>query len=193
MTAQPSVGTMVRSEWRRDWNDDARQLVAVIVVAVIALALGYGVRSVATSATHTVSVGNVSASIPTTWIFQPGAQSLLFTAVDPRNPGQRYSVTRPGGTDLATVSDTSVAAKSQVLTEFQLVGRETVSINGTNSPSVTYVYVTSRNGGIPQVIEGRDIFLPGTGGVLVVSLESPTKSFDNAQDTFLRFAASVKG
>lgn len=184
---------MLSSEWRQEWNEDARQLVAVIVIAVIALAVGYGVRGVATGSTRSVTAGNVSASIPTTWIFQPGAQNLLFTAVDPRNPGQRYSVTRPGGADVSVVADTTVAAKSQFLSEFQVLGRGTVSVNGKDVPSVTYVYVTTRNGSVPQVIEGRDVFISGTGGALVVTLESPTKSFDNAQDTFVQFAASVKG
>lgn len=183
------------STWRREWTDDARQLVAVLLVALIVIALGYAVKVLATTSTRTVTAGNVSASIPTSWIFQPGAQDLLFTAVDPRNPGQRYSVTRPssGGTDASAVADMTVAAKSQLLGSFQVTSRETTSINGKSAPSVTYVYVTTRNGQVPQVIQGRDVFVQGTGGVLIVSLESPTRSFENALDTFGRFAASVKG
>jgi hypothetical protein len=182
-------------DWRREWTDDARQLIAVLLMAVIAVAVGYGIKVLATTSTRTVAVGSVTAQIPTNWIFQPGAQDLLFTAVDPRNPGQRYSVSRSSvaGTDLVAVADATVAAKSQFLSEFQVLKRGTQSVNGTNAPSVTYTYVTTRNGNLPQVIEGRDVFLAGSGGVLIVSLESPARSFDNAVSTFERFAASVKG
>lgn len=199
MTAQaptrPSIRRMFSSEWRQEWTDDARQLVAVLLVAVIALAVGYGIEKMATGSTRTVSAGNVTAEIPTSWVFQPGAQDLLFTAADPRNPGQRYSVTRPSGAgqDVTSVADTTVAAKSQVLGEFQVLSRGVISINGKDTPSVTYVYVSTRNGAVPQVIEGQDAFIQGQSGVLVVSLESPSKTFDDAFDTFQKFAASVKG
>lgn len=194
MTAQPSIRRMLSSEWRQEWTDDARQLVAVVLVALIALAVGYGVKVVATTSTRTVTAGGVTASIPTSWVFQPGAQDLLFTAVDPRNPGQRYSVTKPslGSSDVSAVADATVGAKSQLLGSFQVLSRATVSVNGKDAPSVTYVYVTTRNGTLPQVIEGRDVFIQGS-DVLIVTLESPTKTFDNALDTFGSFAASVKG
>lgn len=180
---------------RREWNEDARQLVAVLVLALVALILGYGVREIATSATRTVTAGGVTANIPQSWILQSGASDLLFTAFDPRNAGQRYSVTKPslGETDPGRVADRVVASKAQILQEFQVLGRGTTAVNGQNAPTVTFVYVTSRNGGVPQVIEGRDLFLTGSSGVLIVTLESPSRSFDNAIPTFERFAASVKG
>ncbi len=195
MTAQPSIRRMLSSEWRQEWTDDARQLVAVVLIALIALAIGYGVKVVATTSTRTVTAGSVTAAIPTSWVFQPGAQDLLFTAVDPRNPGQRYSVTKPslGGSDISAVADATIGAKSQLLGSFQVLNRASMSVGGKDAPSVTYVYVTTRIGAVPQVIQGRDVFIQGTGGVLIVTLESPTKTFDNALDTFATFAASVKG
>ena len=195
MTAQPSIRRMLSADWKQEWTDDGRQFVAVVLIALVALAVGYGAKTIATSSTRTVSSGGVSASIPTPWLYQPGAQDLLFTAVDPRNPGQRYSVSKAsnGGTDTGSVADATVAAKSRVLGEFQVLGRGTTSVNGKDAPNVTYVYVTTRNGAVPQVIEGRDVFIQASSGVLVVTLESPTKSFENALDTFGTFAASVRG
>lgn len=195
MTALTPARRSFLPSLRGEWNDDARQLVAVLLVALIALVIGYGVETMATTSTRNVTAGSVTASIPTNWIYQPGAQDLLFTAVDPRNPGQRYSVTRPavGGSDASAIATTTIAAKSQLLTDFQVLGRSTTSINGKDAPSVTYTYVSTRNGQMPQVIEGRDLFIQGATGVLIVSLESPAKSFDNALDTFVRFAASVRG
>ena len=102
---------------RREWNEDTRQFLAVILVALVALAIGYGVREWATGQTRTITVGSVSAAIPSSWVVQQGSQDLLFTAADPRNPGQRYSVTQPTdlGSDPNTVANATVAGKSQVL------------------------------------------------------------------------------
>jgi hypothetical protein len=182
-------------DWRREWTDDARQLIAVLLVALIAVTVGYGIKVLATTSTRTVSVGNVTAQIPTNWVFQPGAQDLLFTAADPRNPGQRYSVSRSSvpGIDLSAAADGTVAAKSQFLKEFGVLNRSSVSVNGKESPTMTYAYVTTRNGNLPQVIQGRDIFVAGSGGVLVITFESPARSFDSSLSTFERFAASVRG
>jgi hypothetical protein len=195
VTAQAPVRRSYAFDWRREWTDDARQLVAVLLVALIAVAIGYGIKVMATTSTRTVTAGNVTAQIPTNWIFQPGAQDLLFTAADPRNPGQRYSVSRSSvpGTDLTAVADSTVAGKSQFLREFQVLNRSTVQLNGKDAPSVTYAYVTTRNANLPQVIQGRDTFVSGSGGALIVTFESPARSFDSSLSTFERFAASVKG
>jgi hypothetical protein len=185
----------VRAGWRANWNEDARQLVAVLLMAAVALLAGYGLRGYVEGQTRTVGAGGASADVPSGWIFQTGAQDLLFTVIDPRNPGQRYSVSRPtaAGANAASVADTTVAAKSHVLSQFQVVSRGSETIGGNSVPSVTYAYVTTRNAQLPQVIEGRDVFLQSSGGVLVVTLESPTHSFDNAIATFEQFAASVRG
>jgi hypothetical protein len=180
---------------RREWNEDTRQLLAVLLVALVALVVGYGVREWATGQTRAITVGSVSAAVPASWVVQQGSQDLLFTAADPRNPGQRYSVTQPTdlGGDPGTVANATVAGKSQVLPEFQVLNRDTSTINGVSVPAVTYTYITSRIGAVPKVIEGRDLFIPASGSVLVVTLETPASTFEGALDQFNTFAASVKG
>jgi hypothetical protein len=180
---------------RREWNEDTRQFLAVILVAIVALVIGYGVREWATSQTRTITVGSVTAAIPSSWVVQQGSQDLLFTAADPRNPGQRYSVTQPTdlGSDPNTVANATVAGKSQVLSLYQVLNRGTSTVNGVSVPAVTYTYITTRMGAVPQVIEGWDLFIPASGSVLVVSLESPARGFEVAIDPFKTFAASVRG
>jgi hypothetical protein len=97
------------------------------------------------------------------------------------------------GTDPGSVADATIAGKSQLLGEFTVLNRASASINGKDSPTVTYAYVTTRNANLPQVIQGRDIFVTGTSGVLIISFESPARTFESALSTFERFAASVKG
>jgi hypothetical protein len=180
---------------RREWNEDTRQFLAVMLVAIVSLVIGYGVREWATGQTRAITVGSVSAAVPASWVIQQGSQDLLFTAADPRNPGQRYSVTQPTdlGSDPNTVANATVAGKSQVLSEFQVLNRGTATVNGKSVPAVTYTYITTRNGAVPQVIEGRDLFIPAEGSVLIVTLETPARVFDAALDQFNRFAASVRG
>jgi hypothetical protein len=180
---------------RREWNEDTRQFLAVILVALVALVIGYGVREWATGQTRAITVGSVSAAIPASWVVQQGSQDLLFTVADPRNPGQRYSVTQPTdlGSDPNTVANATVAGKSQVLSLYQVLNRGTSTVNGMSVPSVTYTYITTRNGAVPQVIEGWDLFIPASGSVLVVTLESPARGFEVAIDPFKTFAASVRG
>lgn len=179
---------------RREWNEDTRQFLAVMLVAFLSLLAAYGIRQWATSQTRTITVGSVSASVPASWVVQQGSQDLLFTAADPRNPGQRYSVTQPTdlGSDPNIVANATVAGKSQVLSEYQVLNRGTSQVNGMSVPAVTYTYITTRNGAVPQVIEGWDLFIPASGSVLVVTLESPARGFEVALDPFKTFAASVR-
>jgi hypothetical protein len=190
MTAQ------VRPAPRMALNDDARQLIAVLVVVAIALIAGYGLKWNTENQTRSVSAGGVSASIPQTWVYQPGAGTILFTALDPRSPGQRYSVSRIPTGDSATLSqvvDLQVGGKSRVLGDFQVLSRDPVTVGGRTGEAVTYVYVKAPPGQVPQVIEGRDEYLPESGAVLVVSLESPSATFDRALPAFNRFAGTVGG
>jgi len=46
---------------RREWNEDTRQFLAVLLVVLVALVIGYGVRQWATGQTRAISVGSVSA------------------------------------------------------------------------------------------------------------------------------------
>lgn len=177
-------------------DDDARQLIAVVAVLAVALLAAIGLRLYVEGQTRTVTSGGVTASIPQAWIYQPAAGNVLFTAVDPRNPGQRYSVSRltpTGAVGLAQTVDQRVGAESQLLNDFQVLSREPVTVGSRTGESVTYTYVSTQPGQVPQAIEGRDLYLPGTSGVLVINVESPARTFDRAGPAFDRFAASVGG
>jgi hypothetical protein len=178
----------------RDLSDDVRQLIAVLLVAVVAIAAGLGVRFVAEGQSRTVEAQGVSASIPSGWIFAQGVGDLAFTVQDPRNPGQRYQVSLlRGDTDPSVVADTQTAAKSRLLERFVILERSTLMIGGRDTLRIHYVYVTDGPGGIPQVIEGLDDYVRGSNGILVISLASPTRGFARAIPEFERFAASVRG
>ena len=172
----PSPATQLILGIRREWNEDTRQFLAVILVAIVALVIGYGVREWATGQTRTITVGSVTAAIPSSWVVQQGSQDLLFTAADPRNPGQRYSVTQP--TDLGSDPNTGRERDgggqvTGALGCTRCSNRGTSTVNGVSVPAVTYTYITTRIGRVPQVIEGWDLFIPASGSVLVVTPREP--------------------
>ena len=185
-----SARRMGGSQWQLD--DDGRQLAAVLLLVVLALAAGFWVKAVAENQTRPVTSGGVSAAIPQAWISQPGAGDLRFSARDPRHPGLQYSVSLISASDLARTVDAQIRARSSLLSEFQQLSRTPVSIGGRDGQAVTYAYVTVRAGRAPVVSQGRDVYLPANGGILVISLQSPIDSFDDSVAAFQRFAESVK-
>ena len=184
----------VRFEWGA-FEDDARELIAVVLVIAVALIAGFAVKTVAENQTRTVRAGTVSAAIPQDWLYQPGAGDLLFTATDPRHPGQRYSISRitPGSGGLDETIDQRIGAKSALLEGYQQLSRAANTIGDRGGEAVTYAYVVSRTGQRPQVIEARDLYVNVGNQVLVISLESRTADFDAALPRFERFVRSVGG
>lgn len=194
MRTTPTAAQPVRFGWA-DFADDARQLIAVVLLITIALIAGFVVKSVAENQTRTIRSGTVSAAIPQDWLYQPGAGDLLFTATDPRHPGQRYSLSRvtPGSGGLNETIDQRIGAKSALLEGYQQLGRGANTIGGRTGEAVTYAYVVNRTGQLPQVIQAQDLYVNVGNQVLVIALETRAADFDAAQPGFERFVRSVGG
>jgi len=194
MRTNPAAAQPVRFGFA-DFADDARQLIAVVLLITIALIAGFVVKSVAENQTRTVRAGTVSAAIPQDWLYQPGAGDLLFTASDPRHPGQRYSVSRvtPGSGGLSETIDQRIGAKSALLEGYQQLSRTANTIGGRSGEAVTYAYVVNRTGQLPQVVQAHDLYVNVGNQVLVISLESRAADFDAALQGFERFVRSVGG
>ena len=90
--------------------------------------------------------------------------------------------------DLGQIVDTQIRARSSLLAEFQQLSRSDVSVGGRTGQAVTYAYVTARSGRPPVVYEARDLYIPTDSGVLVISLQSPMETFDDAVPAFEQFA-----
>lgn len=190
MTAAAPVRPI--ASWSR-LTDDGRQFLAVAMVVVVGLAAGLGLKLVSENQTRNVTAGGVTAGTPRSWIYQSGAGDLLFSVRDPLHPGLQYSVSLvASGSDLARVVDNQVRAKSGILNDFQQLSREPAASAGRTGQAVTYAYVVTREGRAPAVIQGRDLYLPAAGSVLVISLQSPIATFDDALPGFNRFADSVR-
>lgn len=188
--------TTVRPRRAALWplDDDGRQLVAVLLVIAVGLAAGFVTKTIAESQTRAIRAGSVSAAIPQGWIYQPGAGDVVFSATDPRVPGQRYVVSllkNAAGQALGPLIDARTSARAQLLPAFQQVSRSSTTVAGRSGEAVTYGYAVVRTDHAPRSMQARDVYLPGPGGILVITLESPADLFDDALGPFGRFAASV--
>jgi hypothetical protein len=194
MTPARTPDRPVRFAWNA-FADDARQLIAVVLLIAVALIAGYLVKTVAESQTRSVRAGDVSAAIPSDWLYQPGAGDLLFTATDPRHPGQRYTVSRvtPGSGGLRETIEQRIGAKSALLEGYQQLSREANTIGGKTGEAVTYAYVVGRDGQLPQVVQARDLYVNVGNQVLAISLEARAADFEAALGGFERFVSSVGG
>jgi hypothetical protein len=177
------------------FDDDAKQLLVVLVFAAVALLLGWGLKTWTENQTRTVTVSGVSAAVPSGWVTTPGAGDVLFRAFDPSAPAQRYTVAKPSGeTSPAQALDRQMAAAGAVLNDFQVIDRGVTTVNGAPAETATYTYVRTQPGQVPVVIQGQQLAIASSdGGVILINLESPARTFDNALPAFESFAASVKG
>lgn len=189
--------TASTSPWRGlSWSslrDDSRQFVAVLVVLAVALVLALALKAMVEGQTRVVRGGGISASVPSDWIYQPGAGDTAFIVNDPRQPGHRYVVSSiaAGTGGLAAAVDTFAAAKSQILTAYQGISRSPITIGNRTGEAVTYAYIIERDGRVPQVIQARDVYLAAGDRILVVSTEGAPEGFDASLPAFEQFVRSV--
>lgn len=194
MSARITEARPASTRWSLD--DDTRQLIAVVVMAAVALAAGAVLSLWATGQSRTVEEQGVSAVISSDWIAQQGVGDVILIAYDPQDPSLRYSVSRArasAGAAPGQVADMRITARSGVLPAFSVLDRGTTSVGGQPAEQVTFTYAGERDGRPVLSMEGRDLVLTSGTTPLVITLESPSDTFDSALPDFERFAASVKG
>lgn len=191
-TTTPAATTPAQATGR-SLSDDTRQFIAVLAVLVVAMIVAVAVKTFAENQTRSVSAGGVSASIPADWVYQPGGGDLLFVAHDPRIQGHRYLVSRTaaGGRGLREAVDMYSSAKAQLLSAYQPISREQVTIGSRTGEAVTYAFVVEREGKVPQVIQARDVYFEDGDKVLVISTEGPAAQFEDSLGDFDAFVRSV--
>jgi hypothetical protein len=178
-------------------DEDALQLIAVVTMAIVAVLLGLGLRTMTEDSTSMVTSGDLSAAVPAGWVYRDGVGDTAFIVYDPRSPDTQYLVSRPAdlpeGITASQVADRTVAARAAVLTAFEVLERDTAPIGGRESERVLSTWARVRPGLPVTGMEGMDLVQDGSGGPLVITLESPSADFEDALADFERFAASVEG
>ena len=176
----------------------------VIALTVIALLVGWGVRTSTEGATRAVSEGGIQAELPASWTVEtPGAgtigespadPNLVMIGSDPLDPGTRYSVSLyPEGSaaDLSAVAAIRNLQRAQYLTAYRVLEQTPVTVDGRDGYRVSFAYVdASEADKTPVVFEGVDYYFPDGEHAIVATLET-RNGLEDALTAFQEFAAAL--
>lgn len=193
MNAQSTVSTPTPNAWGR-LDDDARQLLAVLVTAVAAVMLGWLIVVFTTGGARTAQAGGLEVRIPDGWVVRPGIGEVVLVASDPRSPGVRLSVSRT--TDPAarpaTILDRRLAARAATLTGFSVLDRATGITKDRATETATFTWAATPEGAPVEGMQGREDAFAASVGTIVTTLESPADDHAEALPAFEAFSASIK-
>ena len=165
--------------------------IAVIVMVVFALFLGFGIRNNAIDASREVELGEglPTIRIPSNWI-SGTSSGMLFHARNPRSPSifnaELAITTRPlaTGEDAAMARTALALQRSQELLRYRELDAVTVTVDGQPGILVTYAYVadpTREQGSIapPVVVQAQDLIFPsGENQALIVTVATDAATWD---------------
>jgi hypothetical protein len=195
MTTLTAKGTATRTRRDRyvDW--------AVIGLVVIALLIGWAIKSGAEGATQTLSSDVGSFNAPIGW---RSDQSAGLAAMDMRTTSgvpTTFSITTEafdGDPSLNALSTRRTIQLAQDLDGFSMLGTQSDSIFGNSATTLNYAYVVVPEAGmagsarIPVVVEATDTLIKRGGQLVIVHFSSEASSFAALADLRAKLIASVK-
>ena len=171
---------------------EQRSAVLVIILTLIALFAGWGVKSVVTGATNTLVHDNVTVEAPAGWLVQDGAGELVMVI---RNPGaldELYRVSLlPGAADLETVANERYFFRSQQEALFEVLEMTPIVFDGRDGFKASYAFADGENPGQPIIVEGVEYYFPQGDTLLVVSFEADSDAFAADLPAFQQFLRSI--
>ncbi|MDH4207578.1 MAG: hypothetical protein OEV76_01745 [Anaerolineae bacterium] len=184
----------------KGWLDE----VLVILLVIVALLLGWLVRSwvQGQTATFTSDDGAVSLRYPAGWLQQTDKDTLL-TVSDVRANGSfkpSFSLTtREMNPDYPlTASDVLVSLsvqRAEQLTAYRVLNVDEGTVDGLDASSLTYAYVSEPEGGLqaslPVVVEAVDWVVLRGGKAYVFSFAAPAEEFSSRAGAFSSIMSSV--
>ena len=166
--------------------------IAVIIVTLIALLFGWGLKNGVESRARLVQIDNVSAAVPLGWLVQEGAGDLAFQARNTNAPSQLYNVrVLPPTGDLAGLAQSQSLLRGRLTETYRVLDETRVIFGGQNGYKVHYAYVNVRGTGMPAIIEGTAYYLPSGGKTLITSYENNEAMYANGFPQFQRFLDTV--
>ena len=192
MTTATTSANTDRSEW------------IVIGMTIIALLLGYMLKTATLGQTRTVTAGEMTVELPAKWVVETASTGLIgnsqsdhskvLTAWDPLDPGTRYAVSSlPGGdsADLATMASLRNLQRAQSLSAYRVLEQTEVTLKGREGYKVSFAYVDASAKDRPPVVYlGVDYFFPDGEHVIVATLET-YHDYPSALAKFQDFAAAL--
>jgi hypothetical protein len=186
MLTKPSVTNEAPTE-----GELRRIDIAVIIVVLFALFLGFGIRNNASTASRTVELGEglPTIEVPSNWITGT-PEGMLLRARNPRSPSifnaELSVTTRPlaVGEDAMAARTGLSLQRTQNLLRYRELSVDNVTVNGQPGVLVTYAYVDdpSRDQGAiapPVVVQAQDLIFPsGENQALIVTVATDAATWD---------------
>lgn len=188
------------------------------VITVIALLLGWGLKTYVEGQTRPITVQTLTAAVPAGWIVRENtttanatpsddpfqmehpdsgtSPNLVFTAWNPLHPEQHYSASLyPGGenTPLPDTASVRTLDRGTTLKLYRILEETPIVVNGRDGYKVTFAYVDAGDATeVPTVIQGVDYYFAQGEQTLVVTLEVDNGSPTPHLTDFLQFVETVE-
>ncbi len=172
----------------------------VIAVTVLALLLGWALKSAVEARAVPFEAAGIAAEVPAGWLRVTGGENELLRATNPASAGfgTTYVIeTRPvaAGTTEAQVAGLLALSRGQVLTGYRVLDQQPVTVDGRAGYRVAFVYVESNpdltHNELPQVVRGVDfIYLAGERAV-VLTYHADQSVYEADYGRFRQFLNSV--
>lgn len=184
--------TIVLDTQKREHERQSTYL--VIVFTLLALVLGWWLKTSIESNTRDIEIGGVSAAVPAGWIVSDGVGDLIFRASDPAS-GQRYLLSLAENRDEITLEDFAASRgsiRALVDETYRALEQTPVTVGSQEGFKQIYAFIDDPGEGhIPSVIQGVEYLFEEGGDIVIISLEAPVGDFEMAFDFFQRFRNSV--
>jgi hypothetical protein len=171
---------------------ERRSAVLTLILVIVALFLGWQVKTAVQTANRTVTQAGVTAAVPAGWLVQSGAGDLLLLARNPEQIHHLYRVSRMAAlSDLDTVAIGRNQSRAQLDDSYRVLEATPVILAGQSGYKVGFARAHTSSPGMPYIVEGVDYYFRHGDQVLIISLEARSDTFAAALPHFQRFVQSV--
>ncbi len=174
---------------------------SVVIVTVVALALGWWLKSSVENRALPFSDAGITAQTPSGWLVEKASGDEVLHVTDRTTSGfgTTYIIqqmTVPADATMGQVVSMVTLESGNSLTAFRVLKQQDVTIQNQKAVEIDYVYVESAanvtHAVYPAVVHGLDYVFVANGKAVIVTYRADQSAFDADLGRFLRFLVSVK-
>jgi hypothetical protein len=174
---------------------------SVILLTLVALALGWLLMSGVENRSQAFTSGNITAQTPAGWLaLNPGGNEILhITDRTASGFGTTYLIQEeavPTDAQAGQIVGLLTLERGNSLTSYRVLHQQEVLVQGRKAIQINYVYVESAanltHAVIPAVVRGLDYVFVNGGKAVIVTYRADQSVYDTDLGRFYRFLVSVK-
>jgi hypothetical protein len=182
------------------WGDRYAEI-SVILLTIIALALGWWLKTSVENRGLAFSNAGISAETPSGWLVSKasGEEVLHVTDRTSRGFGTTYTIEKKAvaaDADIGQITGLLTLERGNNLTAYRVLKQQEVTVAGQQGAEIEYVYVESAanltHAVLPAVVHGLDYVFVQNGKAVIVGYRADQSAYETDLGRFLRFLLSVK-